>query len=389
MNDMLLLGLAIGAAIIVFTLAYNAWQERAYRKRAERDFAHLSGSSGTRAPDVLMSDSPLRSKAQERTEPLLGDVTSLDPQPLVKPPTSAARPVAPPVATPAEWEDSLHGARLGEQERGMQPAISHQIDAVAHVVAPRRIDPMAIEQFKRSLRDLRHPVLLETMQDGVWQPLSSTKPNDECRELQIGLQLANRAGAVSSEEYAHFTGAVETFAEIVEGAAQFEPPHTTLERAQQIDQFAADVDMEVVISLVKNSSEPFTHAELDSLAGELSLTPQTHAYVAQNQSGGQMYLLRPEFSSHQEATSRDRAFRKLSFALDVPHVAEGRNAWIAMLEAANRACGIVDARLVDDTEAPLTANGLDKLQRLIDRAQEQSAARGVPAGSKLAKRLFS
>jgi hypothetical protein len=372
MNDMLLLGLAIGAAIIVFTLAYNAWQERAYRKRAERDFAHLSGAAGHRAPDVLMSDSPLRSKAQERMEPALGTSTA-----------------APPVAAPPEWEDSLHGTRLGEQERGTQPAISHQIDAVAHVVAPRMIDATAIDQFKRSLRDLRHPVLLETMQDGVWQPLSALKTGGDCRELQIGLQLANRAGAVSAEEYAHFTGAVETFAEIVEGAAQFEPVQAALERAQQIDQFAADVDMEVVISLVKNSNDAFTHAELDSLAGELSLTPQTHAYVAQSQTGGQMYMLRPEFSSHQEATSRDRAFRKLSFALDVPHVAEGRNAWIAMLEAANRACGILDARLVDDTEAPLTANGLDKLQRLIDRAQEQSAARGLPAGSKLARRLFS
>jgi hypothetical protein len=244
--------------------------------------------------------------------------------------------------------------------------------------------------LRKSLKDLRHPLLIEALVNGLWQPYLPNWPIATAPlELRIGLQLANRAGAVSSEQYAYFTGAIEAFAEVVSGAVQFEPAEAVLGRAQQIDQFAADVDMEVVLSAVKNSGEPFTHAEFDRLAGELGLVPQASAYVSQNAAGGMVYIMRPEVQPQVDALQRGNAFHKLSFALDVPHVAEGRNAWSAMLDAANRVCVSVDARLVDDTDSALTPPGLDKLQRLIDRAQEQLAARGVPAGSKVARRLFS
>jgi hypothetical protein len=82
-------------------------------------------------------------------------------------------------------------------------------------------------------------------------------------------------------------------------------------------------------------------------------------------------------------------FTGITFALDVPHVADGPGVLADMVKLAEVFAASLGGQLVDDNRRPLTEHGLASIRRSLERVFHDMEAHGIPAGSALARRLFS
>ena len=82
-------------------------------------------------------------------------------------------------------------------------------------------------------------------------------------------------------------------------------------------------------------------------------------------------------------------FTGITFALDVPHVADGPAVLAEMVQLAETFASSLGGQLVDDNRRPLTEHGLASIRRSLERVFQDMEAHGIPAGSALARRLFS
>ena len=79
----------------------------------------------------------------------------------------------------------------------------------------------------------------------------------------------------------------------------------------------------------------------------------------------------------------------LTFALDLPQVADPPGALQRMVDLAEGFARDLGGELVDDNRRPLTEAGIANLRRSLDRIAQDMESQGIPAGSALARRLFT
>lgn len=82
-------------------------------------------------------------------------------------------------------------------------------------------------------------------------------------------------------------------------------------------------------------------------------------------------------------------FTGLTFALDLPHVANPAQALADMVSVAASMAEKLGGQLVDDNRRPLTDAGLASIRRSLDKVVHDMELHGTPAGSAHARRLFS
>jgi len=82
-------------------------------------------------------------------------------------------------------------------------------------------------------------------------------------------------------------------------------------------------------------------------------------------------------------------FTGITFALDLPHVENPAAAMADMVAVAESMAEKLGGQLVDDNRRPLTDAGLASIRRSLEKIVHDMEAHGTPAGSPLARRLFS
>jgi hypothetical protein len=80
---------------------------------------------------------------------------------------------------------------------------------------------------------------------------------------------------------------------------------------------------------------------------------------------------------------------RATLLLDVAQVPQALRPFARMRDAAQRLAQALPARQVDDNGAPLSSASLDQIELQLDRLYAALDARGLPAGSAAAQRLFS
>ena len=359
MSDLQLGLLAAGGVFIALVVAYNAWQERRARGKAERAF-------GERPGDALF-DAP-----QERREPTLGRLET--------PPAIALDGTLPP--TPRRV-----GAEELEAPGGPAADISSRIDTVAVILAD---DPVMAEQLEPLIAALdahSTPVHIEGIVDEQWHPVD-TSPRRSWRELRVGLQLANRAGPVSEEEIERFNDAIAAFAASVNAVSQREAPATAAARARELDRFAASADIEVAVNVIGAFGATFAVARVNGLALEHGLAQTASGELVSFAADGTREFAVRRFDDPQ-AKAAPAYFTGLTFALDLPQVDDPAGALADMVQVAGSFAEKLPGQLVDDNRRPLTEAGLASIRRALEKIVHDMEAQGIPAGSPLARRLFS
>ncbi|NJD25484.1 MAG: cell division protein FtsZ [Betaproteobacteria bacterium] len=381
--------IGLGVALVVAVFGYNKWQEMRQRKVAEallkprEDDILLGGEpagadapAGTASGSVPVTPAP---RPAERREPVFGEVPAPDD-------TSVAleEPAAP----------AISGPEAGERPAGQVPG-SLLDPRLEFIVALELVDfrPAAdvIGRQQPALERLGKVVHWVGYNDATreWERIG-TASELPVRRVRAGLQLVDRAGAVSDADLATFAGAMQELAGELPATADM--PSTRLrEQAAELDRFCAAVDLEIGINLVSKGTA-FTGTKIRALAEAAGMVlGDAGAFVRSDDDG------RVQFSLHNLETTpftpdsiRSVATHGLTFVLDVPRVDHGERVFQQMAELARRFAETLQGTLVDDNRQPLSDVQIDHIRReFIGKPQATMAAYGVPAGSAQALRLFS
>jgi len=357
MTDLQLAMIGVGVALVGGVAIYNVVQERRARRGAEKVF-------GDRPPDALFEPQA------GRREPTLGS--------LPDEPAGTAATFAP--------EPSVDPADL---DAGVAPTaeISSRIDTVAVILADDPVSREQLEPLLSALQDHATPVHVEGIVEEQWHPIDSS-PRTSWRELRVGLQLASRRGPVTENEIESFNRLVADFSASVNAVSQREAPSAAAARALELDRFCAEADIEVAVNVVGQFGATFALSRVKEIALENGLSETADGDLVSFGRDGTI-----EFSVRRLAEEGEKASNSyangLTVALDLPQVADASTVFGDMVQVAQIVAGTLGGQLVDDNRRPLTEAGLSTIWRTVEKVCDDMEAHGIPAGSPLARRLFS
>lgn len=360
MSDLQIGLAAAGVVVIVAVLIYNAMQERRARGKAEKDF-------GERPPDALLDTPPAR------REPTMSSIPESAPP--------AARVLAPDETSPHMSAQELNAESAPAAE------VSSRIDTVAVVLAD---DPVMSEQLQPlldALRTFEKPVHVEGIVDEQWHPIE-TSPRRSWRELRVGLQLADRRGVVTEDDVERFNRTIADFAAAVNAVSQREAPGAAATRARELDTFCADTDIEVAVNVIGQFGATFAIARVKALALDNAMSETASGELVRFTPDGFPGFVVRRFD---EANAKPSAsyYTGLTFALDLPQVTDAPEVLAEMVRVAEVFARSLGGQLVDDNRRPLTQAGLASIRRSLEKIFHEMETHGIPAGSPLARRLFS
>ena len=280
--------LALGgaaAAIVVGVLVYNRWQETKYKRRAERAF-------GVDHPDVLIdgagagnktastNDRAAESRVEpafapssihtptkrdapaERVEPHIGGFVAraeaaIQPTVPISPRATNYQSASAPIAD-NDVDDLAPIGAIGEATLGMAidvahtvapPALHAEIDSLALILADETLSPNQYQPMVAHTEKLGKGVRWEGLIGGLWQGILRDT-HENFRELRAGMQLADRQGAIDHAALNAFNDLIVKFSASVNAVSQREDVNVAARRAQVIDAFCADTDIEIAVNVI-------------------------------------------------------------------------------------------------------------------------------------------
>jgi hypothetical protein len=286
------------------------------------------------------------------------------------------------------------GAQLSP--RRLSRRVPLQLDALIDAFASLRLEaPVSGEAIAPHLPSTRHIgsklVLVEGLhaETGKWEaPAAGARYG----ELQAGIQLASRTGALNEIEYSEFVQRMQTLADALGAEAEFPDMLDVMGRARELDAFASAHDAQLAVHL---------HARGAAWSvGYIQQHARRHGFVPGVVPGRLVYpsteegappVLTLTFDSQAAlADEPDRAsVRDVTLAFDVPQTdpsAEPFKAWQAAAQAL--AVGM-DAAIVDDNEQPLSSAGFATIGGELGQLYAALEGHDLAAGTPAARRLFS
>ncbi len=418
--------IGLGAIAVFGVLGYNKWQEVRQRKAAEQAMkanhpdvlletpsddssrvqTHEAGAFSTQ--EALPTDPEIGSPryaplSGERIEPVLSDESfSAQPASTVEQNNSdeladvieeyAPSPDASPVpdyveVTPSEPRRETPIRPLSETQ-----FLTPNADFIAAIDA---VEPAPASRIAEAQRDLqarvRKPVRFVgyNEENGEWERVSR-ESFAEYRHIRVGLQLANRQGPVSDDELTVFSVAVQDLADQVMGLVELPHRQPALDAAAKLDEFCASVDIQIGINVI-SEGQAFPGTKLRALAEAAGMTIDGgKRFVRRDDDGNVLYvLLNQDPSGFSAETIKTQSAQGLTFLLDVPCVAHGERVFNQMVDTARRFSDVLHGALVDDNRRPLSEKALEPIRKQIAQYQAVLSEHDVPAGSPLARRLFS
>jgi len=363
MSDLQIGLLMLGVLVVAGVLAFNWYQERQFRRRAEQTFAggHDDILFERRATVAAAAAPPPDPLDEGRIEP---SITPMD----------------------APGEDGLAGV-LTSQSGLPQP----EVDYIVEIRAGEIIPAEQLAQMRRTLATLRRIINYSgfDFRSKSWQPLALE--GARYTSVRAALQLVDRSGPVNGEHLQRFGDAVRTAAREMAAIAELPEFAPALEQAADLDRFCADVDVVVGINVVARTGQVFHGTKIRALAeaAGLHLQPGGVFHCLDDQGGALFSLDNQEPDPFLIDKIRSLTTPGITFLLDVPRVSDGLRAFDRMVAMSRSFADALDGMLADDNRVPLNDAGLDKIRaqlRAIYGAMEQ---RGIHAGRPLALRLFS
>jgi hypothetical protein len=341
--------LVVLAALVLAALAvHGLWSmRRAQPRRAEGDDA---------------------AAAAERVEPALGALPDS--------PSDPASDAAPPLPVAPR----RGGAR-----------IDALIDAIATLALESPASgEMLLAHLPASRRAGSKPFLVEGLNaaSGEWEPLAL---GERYGELQAGVQLANRSGALNEIEYSEFVQKMQAFADAIGAVPDFPDMLDVVGRARELDGFANPHDATLSVLLRANS--------VAWSVGYIQQCAQRHGFVPGALPGrlvlpsaeeGAPPVLTLAFDA--QAALADNAamaaVRELALTLDVAQTPESVEPFAAWHQAVRALADDMDASAVDDEGRPLTLQHFAAIHEELNKLYRVLESRDMAAGTPAARRLF-
>lgn len=367
-----------GAVGVAMVWGYNVWQDRQHRKTAERIF---NGDQGDALP--LAASAAPEAAGSERREPVIEDGAEVsprgddDPYPVSGVDTgagtdAAAAAEAPPPPLPGDCADEL-------------------ADCVLRLTATEPIAAAVVWSMQKSWADdLGKALHWLALDDGQWRRIGA-QDEGRYRNWVVALQLVDRRGPVAAAALANFFEGVQQVAQQVDAALEMPGRDEILQRAAQLDEFCAAVDIQFVLHVVEASGGVFAGTKLRGVAEAAGLALEADGvFRARDEAGGEMYTVANLGAERFDAESvKTLSIHGLTLSLDVPRVSDGPQAFERMLATARQLTAALGGVLVDAQRAPLATAMIDAIGAKTVELQQRMRDGGIVPGSPRALRLFS
>ncbi|MGY8525297.1 cell division protein ZipA C-terminal FtsZ-binding domain-containing protein [Paracidovorax citrulli] len=225
----------------------------------------------------------------------------------------------------------------------------------------------------------------------AWEPVT---PGHQYEDLQVAVQLANRSGPLNALEFSEFVNAVEGLAEALDASVELPDMTETVGNARELDNFAAASDVQLGVNVISDGA-PWSAAYVQSIATQDGLVLSRDGTRFTRYHAGTDGVQRPLFTLQFGDTNflRDdltvKAGRQITLLLDVAVAAQAVRPFKTMCEYGNSLAERMGAQLVDDNMRALSETSFVAIFQQLQALYDKLEARGMPAGSPVALRLFS
>jgi hypothetical protein len=276
------------------------------------------------------------------------------------------------------------------------PRRAARLDALIDALVPLTLDaPVSGELLLSHLPGTRRagskPFYIEALdtESGEWDlPAAGRRYG----ELQAGVQLAGRSGALNEIEYSEFVQKVQAFADAVGAMADFPDMLEVVARARELDGLAGPLDAQLTVTL-RSNGVAWSVGYVQQCAARQGFVPGpvSGRLVLPAPDEGAPPLLVISFDA-QAALADDpqtAALRAFTLTLDVPQCEERAEPFPLWHRSATALADDMDATPVDDQGQPVTLHAFAAIGRELDQLYRQLEALDLAAGSPTARRLFS
>nr|WP_314900415.1 cell division protein ZipA C-terminal FtsZ-binding domain-containing protein [uncultured Deefgea sp.] len=254
------------------------------------------------------------------------------------------------------------------------------LDFIAELHAPEPISAADIPPFPATKR----MQVLGLNQNRQWEMLNSTT-RGRFKELRIGLQMADRQGALTPENLNAFCMGVQQFSDDLDASVTFPQKSAKLNLAKELDEFCASVDVLIGLN-IPAGARPLPMEKVRVLAEQAGMV-RHHAdgtFQYRSDSGKTLFVLANQDQSPLMSTSQG-----LTLLFDVPRVAGGLAVFDYLADFAQNLATALHCELVDDNYKPLNAASLANIRKQLAGLYADMDDRGIAPGSVAALRLFA
>lgn len=222
--------------------------------------------------------------------------------------------------------------------------------------------------------------------DPIWEPIHM---NGQYTELQISIQLANRQGPIGLVDLSDFLGRCQTLGNELDAEIDLPPVADLLEEAKQIDQFSAQTDIQLGITVVPHKNL-WNLAEIQNAAIKSGFHLARDGKVFQRINGNVvLYSLMASKANFLRDDLEKPYIEAITLLLDLPKVPQELSPFEMMLADAHLLAEALGGHLVDDAGRPLVDEAVRAINSQLQEIYVMMASQGIPAGSLTAHRLFS
>lgn len=267
------------------------------------------------------------------------------------------------------------------------------LDAQTEYIARLKFASPAFNSYAgllNSLRRIGKPVRAFGLRaDAVWEALTGN-PRNAYSQMDLGLQLADRSGAVAQDQLDAFCRTLYTFAADAGGAVSCPEKGEALERARELDLFCMDVDVLMGLNVVSADTHPFTSEAIHTQAGAAGLTLERDGvYHARDAAGHSLFTLTNQEETPFPLDGRGLTTHGVTLLFDVPRVADGVNVFDSMTAFGFSLADRLSGRLVDDNGRAVSSDSLNRDRARLVEFYDRMQRKNIPAGGERALRLFA
>jgi hypothetical protein len=367
MNSLTVALAAVGGLVLAGIVAHGAWTARKLDPRR--------AVPARRGPDSRPPGEP-----REHREPTMGDLNEMGDTDALADAGSANGDAASPFAI---------------DRKGLKRSPA-RIDALIDAIAVLNIDaPISGDMLLAHLPPTRRagskPFLIEGLNSvlGEWEPPTA---GQHYSEVQAGVQLANRAGALNEIEYSEFVQTVQPFCEAIGAMPDFPDMLEVAARARELDAFASQHDAQLAVHLHARSS-PWSVSFIQQHAARHGFVPGMVAgrLVFPSAEEGAPPVLVLSFDSLKALDENPQLAEvsDVTLSFDVPQTdpqADPFASWQASAVALSLG---MDAAIVDDNGQPLSPPGFAVIGAELGQLYKALEERDLAAGTMATRRLFS
>ena len=374
MNSMQWSVAILGGVALVGVLAYNWWaMKRAQPRQATPNKARKGKAAAAAAVEPMLDDMVVGER--EPGLDLGGDFTDA-------PHTESA--------TSAQAADaSAGGLPLPHVQLATEAVLDALIDAIVPIALSGPVSGDAVLAAMPATRRVGSKSLVVECQgdDGEWE---RPQPEHRYQGLQVGLQLANRSGAINNIEFSEFVAKVQHLADALGGAPDFPDMLSEVARARELDVFASEHDAQLGLVL-RARGTPWSVGFVQHHAAQLGVvTASPGRLVLPGRDASQAPLVTLRFDTRAALDDENASgLRELRLVLDVPQVPREAQPFEHMVDLALHMAKAMQADIVDDVGQALPEETLVQIGQELAKLYDALDQRDLSAGSVLARRLFS